>query len=180
VTLRGLYAVFLAVLVSQLGCNPHRGFPIVESGTPPSDQEILAAMAITRAVISPGDVPDVGDLDRNSAIVLSTATNFVTMQGDKARIALTERSLPHKSSLKFALLTPEQIQAVADDRGDFIYLEISEIRETSDGALVSIGTRWAVAKNSQVAILGGGGYMLRFRKHGSRWIFDGVVWTWIS
>jgi len=179
VTIRALYAALLAVLVSQPGCNPFRGLPNAEPCTPHSDKDILASMAITRAVMNPGDIPDVKLLDRSSAIVLATATSYITLQGDTVDNFLTVCSLPRKWSMRFTLLTPEQIQALADDHGNYVYLSISAIQETSDGALVTINTTWAVAKNSPVAIMSGGGYMLHFRKDGYKWSFDKVVSNWI-
>jgi hypothetical protein len=137
-------------------------------------------MAIRRAVITPGDIPDGKCLNRNPAIVLSAATSYITIQGDTVYNFLTVCSLPHKRSVRFTLLTPEQIQALADDHGDFLYLSIGKIKETPDGALVTIETKWALAKDSLAGILSGGGYILRFRKDGSKWSFDKVVMNWIS
>lgn len=180
VTLRALCVAFLAVLVTQPACNPFCGSPYPDVCTPRSDQDILASMAIRRAVITPGDVPDGRCLSRNPAIVLSAATSYITIQGDTVYNLLTVCSLPHKRSVRFSLLTREQIQARADDHGDFLYLSIGEIKETPDGALVTIETKWALAKDSHVGILSGGGYILLFRKDGSKWSFDKVVLTWIS
>jgi hypothetical protein len=178
--LHTLCTALLAVIVSQCACRSYRECPIVEAWPSICDQEILASMAITRAVIKPGDVPDVQQLDRDQAIVLATATKFITMQGDTVDYFLTERSLPPARSVRFKLLTPQQIQAIANDSGDFVYLAVSKIKETADGAIVTVETKWAIGKNSFLVIMSGGGYELRFRKEGTRWIFDKVDSTWIS
>ena len=181
VTTCSLCAILLAVLVNQLGCNLFHGKPNEELCNPHSDLDILASMAITRAVIKPGDIPDVNLLDRNPAIILATATRYITIQGEAVDTFLTECSLPHKRSVRFMLLTLEQIQALADDHGSFVYLFISEIKETSEGAVVTISTTWAVGKDSHMGgIVSGGGYLLLLRKDGSKWSFNKMGDKWIS
>ncbi len=169
----------LGLLEGGTGCGPLAFYPIAEPVAPVSDREILASMAIERAVIAPGDVPDANLLDRTRAIVLGTASFTITAQGDTISDPLTVRTIPQDRTEKFILLASDQIQSIADRHGDFIYLAVPLIRLSPDSATVTVETTWAVAKDSHPLIMSGGGYTLRFRKHNSVWLFEKIGAGWI-
>jgi hypothetical protein len=88
---------------------------------------------------------------------------------------LTAASLPHVDTLTFLLLTPEQIQQLADEYGDLSYFRISRPTVTDSVATVNIGiygsysravARWAIVDGPTSC-------EWRFVRHGGQWRIQG-------
>ena len=88
--------------------------------------------------------------------------------------------LPELAGLRLVVLSPEEIQARADAEGDFLYLHFNPFEVVSpDEVNVSFGSQWAVAEDSTIGYLSGGGLQLIYTRSDGGWTGE-VEAIWIS
>ncbi len=130
------------------------------------EQGELIRLTLQRALVEQ-EIPDYALLADQAAIVLSTENIDASL-------------VPELEGVALELLTPEEIQARADAQGDFPYLAFSRFESAGDNeASVSLGSRWAVAADSDMIYLSGGGFTIEYTRMGESW-FGEITETWIS
>ncbi len=179
VTLHFAFAICLSAIV---GCNPSLQYMRTVAEDPRNDADSVIALALSRAVVTRCDVPDYKLLRKSPSIVLVTTTTFVNNCSDTVDTVIGPTALPHSGSVKFSLLSPEQIQNLADERGDFVYLGVPSVHFCREEIVVAVSTNWAISRNrvDKIIIMSGGGYYLRFLMVNGSWTFDRVLSMWIS
>jgi len=87
-------------------------------------------------------------------------------------------SLPNNLGLNFLKTTPEHLQRLANDNGDFMYVYFNEI-SLSPRLYVEVMTRFQKAEDSTHMYLAGGLMGVEFEYNGTSWEGTVVKW-WIS
>ncbi len=137
-----------------------------ESPLTREDQAEIVRLTLERALVDQ-EVPDYQLIKDKKNIVLSMANIDVSL-------------IPTLPGINLIPLTREEIQAKANNEGDFLYLEFIEIEAESDAkATVSLGNTWAVAEDSETAYLSGGGFTIEYTKSADGWLSE-VVAVWMS
>jgi len=131
------------------------------------DQAELVRLTLERALLDQ-EIPDFLLLaEGKDEIVLSTEN-------------VDPELVPELEGVNLVLLSPEEIQAKANEEGDFLYLRFQMVDIQSETeATVSLANNWAVAENSDMAYLSGGGFTIEYTKSADGWTGE-VTELWIS
>lgn len=130
------------------------------------DQAEIIRLTLERALIDQ-EIPDYQLIAEQENIILSTENIDASL-------------VPTLPGIDLILLTPEEVQARANSEGDFPFLEFSQFSARSESeATVSFNSRWAVAEDSQMGYLSGGGFSIDYQKDGGGWTGE-VTSAWIS
>lgn len=130
------------------------------------EQAELVRLTLERALVEQ-EIPDYALLADQDTIVLSTEN-------------IDAELVPEIEGVPLELLTPEEIQARADESGDFVYLNFDRFESNAPGeATVSVSSRWAVGADSEMIYLSGGGFTIEYTKLGENWVGE-ITETWIS
>ena len=146
-----------------------RLFP-VSPEAPRTDAEILLRMALRRAVVDEKAVPDYGLLPDPHKIVLLKSDSVVT-----ARI------VPASDSIRFIILSPDEVQEFADRYDHFVYISVGVGPVAGDSAWAGVATRWARSrKRPGIVYLSGGSCAWQYRKRDGTWTFEKTLACIIS
>lgn len=131
------------------------------------DLATLVQMTLERALVQQ-EIPDYNLLtEGRDEVVLSTEN-------------ISPELVPQLEGVDLVLLTPEEIQAKANEEGDFLYLRFQDIIVHSETeATVSLANNWAIAADSDMAYLSGGGFTIEYTKTADGWTGE-VTEVWIS
>lgn len=133
-----------------------------------SDEEWseLLGLTLERALVDQ-EIPDYALLEDQEQMVLSTEN-------------IDPALVPEIEGLSLELLTPDEIQERADAEGDFPYLRFQELTaESGEKATVSLGSTWAIAADSDMIYLSGGGFAVEYTRDNGAWTGE-VTEMWIS
>lgn len=131
-----------------------------------SDVELLMRLTLERALVAQ-EIPDYALLADQETIVLSTEN-------------IDAAFVPALEGVSLTVMTPEEIQAQADAEGDFPYLRFQGITAVSqDLVRVSLGSSWAIAADSEMIYLSGGGFTIEYTRAADGWQGE-VTEAWIS
>lgn len=139
-----------------------------DEGATLSDEEWseLIGLTLERALVDQ-EIPDYGMLADQEQLILSTEN-------------IDPALVPEIPGVELVLLTPEEIQERADVEGDFLYLRFQQLEAASaDEATVSLANTWAVAADSEMVYLSGGGFTVEYTRGDGGWEGE-VTETWIS
>lgn len=155
------FILVLAVLI--VSCQPagqQDAFTI-------DDKTEIVRLSLERALVH-REIPDYGLLvEKGNELVLSTEN-------------IEEVSVPAVPGFELIMLSPEEIQARANDEGDFLYLHFNPLEvETPDRVSVAFGSQWAVAEDSTTGYLSGGGLQMVYERQPEGWVGQ-VEAVWIS
>ena len=150
-----------------LGCGPSLkdGFARLTPAVPEeprTDVEVLLRMALRRAVVDARGVPDYGLLpDPHKIVVL------------KRDSLITPRILPLSDSVRFVILSPEEIRQFADRYDHFVYVTVIVGPLAGDSDWVSASITWASSKKRpRMVYMSGGSCTWQYRRRGGTWTFD--------
>ena len=130
------------------------------------DQAELIRLTLERALVDK-EVPDYQLLADQGTFILSTEN-------------VEPELVPELEGVDLTLMSPEKIQARANEEGDFLYLRFDEITaETTDKVTVSISNAWAVAEDSDAGYLSGGGFSIEYVREDGSWSGE-ITSAWIS
>lgn len=131
------------------------------------DRSELIGLTLERALVDQ-EIPDYALLADQEQLVLSTEN-------------IDPALVPEVPGVTLALLTPEEIQQRADAEGDFLYLSFQQLEaDSAEKAVVSLANTWAIAANSDMAYLSGGGFTIEYtRDDAGAWTGE-VTEAWIS
>lgn len=134
---------------------------------PQEDMAELIRLTLERALVAQ-EIPDYGLLTTGrDEIVLSTENIDPTL-------------VPEIAGVNLVVLSPEEIQAKANEAGDFLYLIFRDITAVSSTeARVSLDNAWMPAEDSEMMYLSGGGFVIEFSKTAVGWQGE-VTEMWIS
>lgn len=147
--------------------NALPGAPVEETGelTAEAVTELLR-LTLERALVAQ-EIPDYALLTDQDPIVLSTEN-------------VDPALVPEIEGVALMLMTPEEIQAKADAEGDFPYLRFQQVTAVSDNeARVSLGSSWAIAADSDMLYLSGGGFTIEYTRTADGWTGE-ITEAWIS
>lgn len=137
-----------------------------ELGLPDEELAELLRLTLERALVAQ-EIPDYALLADQNPIVLSTENIDPTL-------------LPTLSGVALEPMSPEAIQAKADADGDFPYLRFQGFTAVSpDEVNVSLGSGWAIAADSDMLYLSGGGFTITYTRTANGWTGE-VTEMWIS
>jgi hypothetical protein len=130
---------------------------------------------------------DKGEIIRlvlEDALIKKTLPDLGMLVEGKERIILSTKNIktswvPSLPKFKLVLLSPTEIQEKADREGDFLHLSFSELKIRGSCVAVTIANSWAVARNSRMGYLSGGGSTYEFHKQSGKWVGK-MVSGWIS
>ena len=145
--------------------QPCEGSPARDDATE-SDKSEIIRLVLEDALIKK-TLPDLGILSEGEEHIILSTKNIRTSW------------VPTLPKFKLILLSPLEIQEKADREGDFLHLSFSEFKVRGACVAVTIANSWAVAKNSRMGYLSGGGSTYEFHKESGRWIGK-MVSGWIS
>ena len=133
----------------------------------PADRAEVIELALERALVDQ-EIPDHGLLVSNGTDLIISTENIDPSQ------------LPALPGYTLTALSPAEIQARANDEGDFLYLSFTHFEvEDADTVSLGLGSSWAVSANSTVGYLSGGGLEMRYERNGGGWSGE-VIAQWIS
>jgi len=123
-------------------------------------------LTLERALIDK-EVPDYEILAEQGTFVLSTEN-------------VDPALVPEIEGVDLTLMTPEEIQARANEEGDFLFLRFDKIAVASaDEVTVSFSNAWAVAEDSDTGYLSGGGFSIEYVREDGGWSGE-ITSMWIS
>ncbi|MBI3785463.1 MAG: hypothetical protein HY270_18890 [Deltaproteobacteria bacterium] len=104
---------------------------------------------------------------------------------DPSLLIVADFNLPKNAVLKVAghkvsLLPLQDIQTMADDRGDFLYFRFAPFIRHAERIDVPISLVWAVGAKSTTIYMSGGGATLNFERQNGKWILLPVTEHWMS
>lgn len=130
------------------------------------DQAELIRLTLERALVDK-EVPDYQLLAEQGTFILSTEN-------------VDPELVPNLEGVDVTLMTPDEIQARANEEGDFLFLRFDEITaESADKATVSFSNAWAVAEDSETGYLSGGGFSIEYVREDGGWHGE-ITAAWIS
>ena len=134
---------------------------------PEEDQAELIRLTLERAVVDQ-EIPDFQLLtEGRDEIVLSTEN-------------VDPELVPELEGVNLVLLSPEEIQAKANEEGDFLYLHFQMVDVQSETEVtVALNNIWAIAEDSDTMYLSGGGFKIEYTKTADGWTGE-VTELWIS
>ncbi len=157
----GRQIVAICCIVWMVACQPLANSKITED-----DKAQVVQLSLERALVNQ-EIPDYHIIADKVNIVLSTEN-------------IDPAWVPQLNDINFILLIPKEIQAKADNEGDYLYLHFREIEVQEDGRIiVSLDNIWAISKNSKVAYLSGGGFTIEYHRENGVWVGE-VTEGWIS
>ena len=168
-----LWCILLAVIAP--GCAPslREGFARltpVSPAQPRTDDEILLRKALRRAVVDEKSVPDYSLLPDPHKIVLLKRDTLVT-----------SRIVPVSDSVRFVILSSDEVRQFANHYDHFVYVTVSVGPVTGDSAWVRVSTRWAPSrKRPSLIYLSGGSCTWQYRKREGTWTFEKTLGCIIS
>lgn len=115
---------------------------------------------VFRAMLMEATGPQGGLLDpkqRETGVILSTKN-------------IKRDWLKGFEGVRIKLWTPAEIQRKADDKADFLYLLIPEMKVRGQCIAVTLSNTWAVGKNSKSVYMSGGGLIYEYRKESGKWV----------
>jgi hypothetical protein len=139
---------------------------------------------VGQSSLAPADLAEIIKLTLERALVDQEIPDFQLLE-DKENIVLSAENIdpslaPTLPGINLILLTPEEIQARADEEGDFLYLSFQPIESESESkATVSLNNTWARATDSETMYLSGGGFTVEYTKESGNWTGE-VTTAWIS
>lgn len=137
-----------------------------ELGLPDEDLTELLRLTLERALVDQ-EIPDYALLADQDEIVLSTEN-------------IDPALLPALDGVDLVTMSPDEIQAKADADGDFPYLRFQGFTAVSDDEVnVSLGSSWAIAADSDMLYLSGGGFTINYTRSADGWTGE-VTEAWIS
>lgn len=135
-------------------------------GLPDEDLTELLRLTLERALVAQ-EIPDYALLADQEQIVLSTEN-------------IDPALLPDLDGVDMVTMSPEEIQAKADADGDFPYLRFQGFTAVSQDEInISLGSGWAIAADSDMLYLSGGGFTINYTRTNAGWNGE-VTESWIS
>ena len=134
---------------------------------PEEDQAELIRLTLERALLDE-EIPDFLLLtEGRDEIVLSTEN-------------VDPELVPELEGVNLVPLSPEEIQAKANEEGDFLYLHFQMVDVQSETEVtVSLNNIWAIAEDSDMLYLSGGGFKIEYTKTADGWSGE-ITELWIS
>jgi hypothetical protein len=157
----GWQIVAICCIVWMVACQPLANSKITED-----DKAQVVQLSLERALVNQ-EIPDYHIIADKVNIVLSTEN-------------IDPAWVPQLNDINITLLNPKEIQAKADNEGDYLYLRFREFAIQNDGRIiVSLDNTWAVSKNSKVMYLSGGGFTIEYHRENGIWVGK-ITESWIS
>ncbi len=162
-----LILMLLAVVALTLGgCTPGGSNVVAGGDLSAEDRAELLRLTLERALVAQ-EIPDYALLSDLETLVLSSEN-------------IDAAEAPELEGIDLVVLTPAEIQARANEEGDFPYLHFQELEvESSDSVTVRLGSRWAIAEDSDMLYLSGGGFAIEYTRESGSWVGE-ITEQWIS
>ncbi len=156
-------SLLLLLLVFLTACQP----ATEEEGFGAADKAELVRLTLDRALVDQ-EIPDFELLADNSDELVISSENIEGVD------------LPAVAGFKLVLLSPDEIQARANAAGDFVYLSFNQFEvETDNLVRIGLGSSFAIAEDSEMIYLIGGGFKIEYERGSDGWAGD-IIESWIS
>lgn len=130
------------------------------------DKAELVRLTLERALVEQ-EIPDYGLLPDPNNVILSSEN-------------IDDIPVPEVDGINFTVMSAGEIQAKADEEGDFLHLRFDEITAASaDKVTVRLSNAWAVAADSETGYLSGGGFAIEYTRGSDGWSGE-ITEAWIS
>ncbi|MDX1614632.1 MAG: hypothetical protein R3300_10005 [Candidatus Promineifilaceae bacterium] len=152
----------LAIMILASACLPTQ-----RNAFSPVDRAEIIRLALERALVDQ-EIPDYNLLVSNGTDLIISTENIDPSQ------------LPSLPGFSLTALSPAEIQAHANEEGDFLYLRFTHFDvEDADTVSLGLGSNWAVSEDSTVGYLSGGGLEMQYERDAGSWSGE-VIARWIS
>jgi hypothetical protein len=119
------------------------------------------------------------------ALIAQEIPDYTLLTADREEIVLSTENInaalvPELEGVNLVVLAPEEIQAQANEEGDFLYLKFEEITAVSPTEVrVALNNIWMRAEDSEMVYLSGGGFLIEYTKTADGWQGE-ITSSWIS
>jgi hypothetical protein len=165
---RHILLLLISISAVLTACNGAGGeLPLSDNAPTEAEMSELLRLTLERALIAQ-EIPDYESLiAERDEIILSTEN-------------IVPALIPELAGVNLVVLTPAEIQAKANEEGDFLYLKFEEFTAVSaTEARVSLNHIWMRAEDSEMVHRGGGGFVIEYTKTAAGWQGE-ITSSWIS
>lgn len=139
---------------------------------------------LNRATVELKDITDYGLLKDKKNIYINRTyySRFsAPTKADIQEFQFEDSEIPAEiKDVRYCLKSQDELQKIANETSDFVYLTFGNIEFTEDLAQIGLATGWQSQTNSKKMYLSGGGYVLQYKKVDGKWVFDKILKSWIS
>ena len=151
-----------------------------------TDEQILIGMILHRGLLERDKIHDYDLFKSKKKFYLSRRVFGNTMglmyESELVHIDHAIDYFPKKvGNVKIIALTEAELQERADKKGDFLFLQLSDIKIEGDRAQIALSSSYKVSKHTKgKAYVSGGGYLLDYVKENGVWKFSKGISSWVS
>jgi hypothetical protein len=154
-------------------CKPNSNF------VADTDKKILITKILNRAVIEQKDVPSYDLIEDKTKIYISEIY-YPDFWNSKEKLVLKKSEIPIQiGNVRFCIKSEAELQKIADQTSDFLYLNLIDIRIEGDTATVGLTLFWQSQTDSKIVYLSGGGLICQYIKVNREWIYDKNLRHWM-
>jgi len=141
-----------------------------------TDRQKIIYHLLEKAVVTEKDIPDYG-LHKNKSqfYVLNKEIKRINKAPFYDYVPLAKNEMPTKiGAVSFCWKTQNELQTIADETNDFLYLSLGEIQINGNKASVRLNNEWITSEKNKgkYTYMSGGGYELPLIKEDNEWIID--------
>jgi len=146
---------------------------------------LLAACTAGNEEQPPVLINDLLQMTLERALVSQEIPDYQLLVHEREEIVLSTENIdpaftPQLPGHTIIMMSPEEIQAKADAEGDFPFLRFQQVDQLADDEVhISLGSTMAIAADSEMLYLAGGGFTLEFSRTRSGWESE-ITEQWIS
>ena len=178
---------FLILILSMFSCakkiytsNEYFNCNNISDFNADTDKKQLIYTILERAVVSKKDIADYHLIsDKNKVYVSDIAySKFFGGIERPSEIPIEKSEVPNKiNNVKFCIKSKPELQKIADETGNFLYLTLGNIEIKENTAKIGVMTSWSVSEKNKrkMVMMSGGGYVWEFEKKDGNWIFIKII-----
>jgi len=170
--------IFCAFLSGCISKSLLKDYSTTAPQPPTNDREVIISKALRHALIDEKDIPDYSLIKNKEKIAIRKQVD--PSEDSMMNFELSSHYIPKSNDVSFVLLSKEELQCIANDYGEFVYVYISKIEINNSKASVELGTGWVTPDNYKGIIMSGGWYKQIYTKENGNWKLEKTTDVWIS
>jgi hypothetical protein len=160
-------------------CSQHKEFKAS------TEKQKLIQEILDRSVVNLKDIADYNLLKDKKNIYINRTYYSKFSGATKADITeyqFEDNDIPTRIlDVKFCLKSKDELQKIADNTTEFVFLTFGNIEINGDVATIGIATWWqSQSPPRRRGHMSGGGYVLQYKKVDGKWTYDKTLKAWIS